>query len=124
MYRVHQKSSVCRKMDFDDDEERRIKEGAEALVNLSRIKTPYNNNNNDSSSYNYEDVKRCKKNIDDVVNGIINGKPSQFRPRLLRKKRDVKRLTNNNNLNNNNIIVQADDEWVKHRRELEKTGNR
>lgn len=108
--RGRQKSSACRKVDFEDEEQRRIKEGAETLLNLAGITTHKRSNSN---SYSSDDSKRSKKD-----NNTDYEKPSQFRPRLLRKKRDAKRLANNNN------IVQADDEWVKHRRELEINGNR
>lgn len=118
---MHQKSSACRKVQFDDEEERRVKEGAETLLNLAGIGTHKRSNNNNNLLYSYEEsAKRCKRSDDNtVIIDIDIDKPSQFRPRLLRKKRDAKKL-----MTNNNNIVQADDEWVKHRRELEINGNR
>lgn len=57
-------------------------------------------------------------------------KPTQFRPRLLRAKRKDKpnsgssNNNNNNNVNNNNNSVQIEDDWVKHRREMEEENKR
>lgn len=105
-------NGICRKIDFEDEEQRRIKEGAETLLNLAGITT---RKRKSSYTQDYE-LKKIKK--EDLTSDTDYEKPTQFRPRLLRKKRDVRRLSNNNS------IVQADDEWVKHRRELEINGNR
>lgn len=98
------KSSACRKIDFEDDEERKIKEGAETLLNLAGITT---RKRTVSSGWNGE-TKKAKV----FENGTEDedDKPSHFRPRLLRsKKKDGKQKAQNN----------KEDEWVKHRRELE-----
>ncbi|GJQ64959.1 hypothetical protein Trydic_g7125 [Trypoxylus dichotomus] len=96
------KSSTCRKIDFEDEEERRIKEGAETLLNLAGITTRkrYNSQSREDDS---SKTMRLAESYE---------KPMHFRPRLLRKKKDTKKLSNNNNNN-------TDDAWVKHRRELE-----
>ncbi|KAK9719038.1 Forkhead domain [Popillia japonica] len=96
------KSSTCRKIDFEDEEERRIKEGAETLLNLAGITTRKRYN-----SQSREDDSSKSMRLADSYD-----KPLHFRPRLLRKKKDIKKLANNNNNN-------TDDAWVKHRRELE-----
>lgn len=124
---MYHKSSVSRKIHFDDEEERRIKEGAETLLNLAgittykRTNTNNNNNNNNDVSYTYDEVKRLKIEENVQEDDDVTTKPSQFRPRLLRKKRDMKKLPINNN---NNIVAKSEDEWVKHRRELEINGDR
>lgn len=100
------KSRTCRKIDFEDEEERKIQEGAETLLNLAGISTLKR-----PSSQSYEDAKRLRIESSDDY-----GKPVHFRPRLLRKK--MKKTTVNNN------TVHTDDEWVKHRRELEITESR
>lgn len=99
------KSTTCRKIDFEDEEERRIKEGAETLLNLAGITTRKRYN----SQSREDDSNKCMRLAETYE------KPTHFRPRLLRKKKDTKKLSNNNNNNNNN----TDDAWVKHRRELE-----
>lgn len=104
------KSSVCRKIDFEDDEERKIKEGAETLLNLAGITT---RKRTLSTGWNVE-TKKTKLfnggNEEEEDEEIEEEKPTHFRPRLLRsKKKDGKQKTQNN----------SEDEWVKHRRELE-----
>lgn len=88
-------------------------------MNLAGITTYKRTNNNNNVSYTYENVKRLKIDENNMEDDEITSKPSQFRPRLLRKKRDTRKLTNNNN-----NIVKSEDEWVKHRRELEINGDR
>lgn len=102
------KSSTCRKIDFEDEEERRIKEGAETLLNLAGITTRKRNN---SQTYEVEPKRLRLQKHPQQVQEVQYAKPTQFRPRLLRKK--------SKKVSNNNKIVQTDDEWVKHRRELE-----
>lgn len=102
--RVH-KSNVRRKIDFEDEEERRIKEGAETLLNLAGITTRKRSNSEREALSATNHIKHFKEEYE---------KPSHFRPRLLRSKRKDTKQKAGNLTNNNN-----DDEWVKHRRELE-----
>ncbi|KAF7278613.1 uncharacterized protein LOC143191359 isoform X2 [Rhynchophorus ferrugineus] len=100
------KSQVCRKIDFDDDEERRIKEGAETLLNLAGITTQKRPAPCISE---YEPHSKFGK----LTNGYnTEEKHVPFKPRLLRAKRkensSPKVVFNNNQ-----------QEWVKHRRELD-----
>ncbi|XP_049825530.1 forkhead box protein N3-like isoform X2 [Aethina tumida] len=107
------KSKTCRKIDFEDDEERRIKEGAETLLNLAHSTRKRNN------SGNLEGGKIPKlSHYVDVNENEAEEKHAPFKPRLLR------RSTNNNN--NNKILSNNNnnDEWSKHRRELEICQNR
>lgn len=124
------KRSTCRKIDFEEDEEeaRRIKEGAETLLNLAGISTRKRNN---SQSYDYFPFKRMKEEpastevtAEDSSEDKIPLPPleqlsqphktSHFRPRLLRKKKDVKRTLNNNTIS----LPEEEDMWAKHRREM------
>lgn len=101
---------MCRKIDFEDDEERKIKEGAETLLNLAGITT---RKRTLSSTWSNGDAKKTKLFTDgegEEEEEETEEKPTHFRPRLLRsKKKDGKQKTQQNN----------EDEWVKHRRELE-----
>lgn len=107
----YSKTNVRRKIDFEDEEERKIQEGAETLLNLAGISTRKRYN---SQSIDYTH-KRRKSNNQFVVPDAAYEKPTQFRPRLLRTKKKDKISHNNNN----NNTLQVEDEWVKHRRELE-----
>ncbi|KYB27821.1 forkhead box protein N3 isoform X1 [Tribolium castaneum] len=102
------KSRTCRKIDFEDEEERKIKEGAETLLNLAGITTRKRFN---SQSSDYEPYKRIKLSPQyDINDNEATERPTPFKPRLLRAKKKEgksKMLCNNN------------DEWVRHRRELE-----
>jgi forkhead box protein N len=104
------KSSARRKIDFEDEEERKIKEGAETLLNLAGITTRKRYN---SQSSEYDPYKRIKLSPQyDINDNESDERPAPFKPRLLRTKKKEgksKVLCNNNN----------NDEWVKHRRELE-----
>lgn len=102
------KSRTCRKIDFEDEEERKIKEGAETLLNLAGITTRKRIN---SQSVDYEPFKKIKLSPQyDINDNEANERHTPFKPRLLRtkKKEGKSKIINNNN-----------DEWVKHRRELE-----
>ena len=96
------RSATCRKISFDDEEERKIKEGAETLLNLAGITT---RKHGIVQAHEWGPVKRPKEIAPQPYE-----RPSHFRPRLLRKK---DKLLNNNN------IVKADDAWARYRRELE-----
>jgi forkhead box protein N len=104
------KSSARRKIDFEDEEERKIKEGAETHHNLAVITTRKRYN---SQSSEYDPYKRIKLSPQyDINDNESDERPAPFKPRLLRTKKKEgksKVLCNNNN----------NDEWVKHRRELE-----
>ncbi|XP_018333742.1 forkhead box protein N3-like [Agrilus planipennis] len=106
----------CRKIDFEDEEERRIKEGAETLLDLAGVNFGKRcANQNDDSDYPIK--KRRLSNFESEKN---YEKPAQFRPRLLRTKKKDKKNVNNNNINsNNNNFSHTDDDWAKYRRELE-----
>ncbi|KAJ8922653.1 hypothetical protein NQ315_007685 [Exocentrus adspersus] len=108
------KNHICRKIDFEDDEERRIKEGAETLLNLAGITTRKRNN---SHCNNDDPCKKLKSPSTREVNKTESEeRPAPFKPRLLRNKRkeNSQKIVFNNN----------SDEWVKHRRELEKNESR
>ncbi|XP_017787353.1 PREDICTED: forkhead box protein N3-like isoform X2 [Nicrophorus vespilloides] len=111
-----------RKIDFEDEEDRRIKEGADALLNLAGIHTRKRTN----SECNSANGKRIKTNGEEKPE-----KSSQFRPRMLRKKKETRRPTNtsnnnnnnssshnNNNNNNNNSFLQTDGDWAKRRKDV------
>ncbi|XP_018565182.1 forkhead box protein N3 isoform X2 [Anoplophora glabripennis] len=108
------KNHICRKIDFEDDEERKIKEGAETLLNLAGITTRKRNN---SLCHGDEANKKLKFSPHcDINKNESEEKPIPFKPRLLRAKRkenSQKAVFNNNS-----------DEWVRHRRELERNQNR
>lgn len=106
---------ACRKIDFEDEEERKIKEGAETLLNLAGI-TLRKRNNSQSQEYS---SKRKRTNTHYIIPIEIDEKPTQFRPRLLRTKKKEKAVPYNNN-----NTEQIEDAWVKHRRELEETQKR
>ncbi|KAJ8949804.1 hypothetical protein NQ318_000502 [Aromia moschata] len=106
------KSHTCRKIDFEDDEERRIKEGAETLLNLAGINM--RKRHNSQSNEFYKKLKLLPQY--DINKNESEEKPAPFKPRLLRTKK--KESSQKSVINNNN------DEWVKHRRELEKNQNR
>ncbi|XP_030767152.1 forkhead box protein N3-like [Sitophilus oryzae] len=99
------KSLVCRKIDFDDDEARKIKEGAETLLNLAGIST---NKRSAPDLLDFEPHFKTSR----VENGLDEEKHVPFKPRLLRAKRkenaSPKMICNNNQR-----------EWLKHRRALD-----
>lgn len=107
------KNHICRKIDFEEDEQRRIKEGAETLLNLAGITTRKRNN---SLCNNEESTKKMKFSQCDINKNEPEERPIPFKPRLLRAKRkeNSQKIVFNNN----------SDEWVRHRRELEKNQNR
>lgn len=108
------KNTICRKIDFEDEEERRIKEGAETLLNLAGIALRKRTN----STHTYEHSKKLKTDSENDVNeNTPNEKSAPFKPRLLRVK--IKEQRKKVPFNNNN-----NDEWVKLRREIEKQQNR
>ncbi|KAH0999007.1 hypothetical protein HUJ04_003253 [Dendroctonus ponderosae] len=98
-----------RKIDFEGDEERRIKEGAETLLKLAGIATYKRSMMNGD----YEPQPKTVRYMNGhEENGCEDQKHVPFKPRLLRAKRkeneSPKRVFNNNQ-----------DEWLKHRRELD-----
>ncbi|XP_050315295.1 forkhead box protein N3-like isoform X2 [Anthonomus grandis grandis] len=105
-----------RKIDFEDDEERRIKEGAETLLNLAGIATFKRSIMNNSNYEPQPKMARCTNNYESMTETSASGEEEPrfvpFKPRLLRTKRkensSPKKLFNNNQ-----------DEWLKHRRELD-----
>lgn len=107
------KSPACRKIDFEDEEQRKIQEGAETLLNLAGISTRKRYN---SQTLDY--INKRKRANQFIVPTASYEKPTHFRPRLLRTKKKEKTTVNNNNHIHKNTI-QVEDEWVKHRRELE-----
>lgn len=108
MYSRIPKNTICRKIDFEDEEERRIKEGAETLLNLAGIALRKRSN----STHTYEHPKKMKTEPEhDVNQNTPNEKSAPFKPRLLRVK--IKEHRKKVPLNNNN-----NDEWVKLRREI------
>lgn len=100
--------STCRKIDFEDEEERKIKEGAETLLNLAGFAIKKRR----LSDTEYDPYKKIKLSPQfDINENESDVKPIPFKPRMLRtKKKDCKERCMNNNNN---------DDWVKHRRELE-----
>lgn len=101
-----------RKIDFEDDEERKIKEGAETLLNLAGIvmgKRSLTTNYSD-----YEPQRKMSRNVEGREENTFeeDQRPVPFKPRLLRAKR--KENTSPKKVFNNN-----QDEWLKHRRELD-----
>nr|CAH7731599.1 unnamed protein product [Callosobruchus chinensis] len=106
------KSRICRKIDFQDEEERKIQEGAETLLNLANI--TMKRRNTDFYNSIEEGNKKMKSSAQQSASreAPLAGKTPPFKPRLLRtKKKDLKQKKI---LLSNNV-----DEWVKHRREIE-----
>ncbi|CAH2005214.1 unnamed protein product [Acanthoscelides obtectus] len=104
------KSRICRKIDFEDEEERKIQEGAETLLNLANITMKRRNidflNSIEQDNKKMKFATQTAQTSEPPVE-----KTAPFKPRLLRtKKKNLKQKV----LLNNNV-----DEWVKHRREIE-----
>ncbi|XP_045479053.1 forkhead box protein N2-like [Harmonia axyridis] len=95
------KSSSCRKIDFKDDEEEKKIKGAEILLHfagVSRTRPTYEPSRKKMRALTFDSEENDEKQV-------------PFKPRLLRTKRkEIKQKYINNNNNN---------EWVKHRKELE-----
>ncbi|KAK9870077.1 hypothetical protein WA026_006172 [Henosepilachna vigintioctopunctata] len=98
------KSSTCRKIDFEDEEEERKIKGAETLLHLAGITRTRCPSGSERSH------KRMR--LLDHQSVREDEKPIPFKPRLLRTKRKENKIRYLNNNNNNN-------EWFKHRKELE-----
>ncbi|XP_066254597.1 forkhead box protein N2-like isoform X2 [Euwallacea similis] len=101
---------VRRKINFEDDEERRIKEGAETLLNLATLVT---NKRSIMDNSDCEPQTKIPRFLDaQEENSCEEQKHVPFQPRMLRVKRkenpSPKKVFNNNQ-----------DEWLKHRRELD-----
>ncbi|XP_056648295.1 forkhead box protein N3-like [Diorhabda carinulata] len=104
------KTHTCRKIEFEDDEDRRIKEGAETLLNLAGITLKKRHN---SSSDTEENNKKMRPYLRyDINKNEPEEKVAHFRPRLLRSK---KKSTNRN---------RAIDEWGNNRINIENNQNR
>ncbi|KAL3265228.1 hypothetical protein HHI36_009442 [Cryptolaemus montrouzieri] len=100
----NKKSSICRKIDFTDEEEERKIKGAETLLHLAGITRTKN-------LLNSEPPRKRMKLLNYQLDEEVEQKQVPFKPRLLRtKKKESKQKCSINNNNN---------EWVKHRRELE-----
>ncbi|KAL1489872.1 hypothetical protein ABEB36_013800 [Hypothenemus hampei] len=98
-----------RKIDFENEEERRIKEGAETLLNLAGITTLKRSNG--EYEMQLRKIPKLERDADEEEENHCE-KHIPFKPRLLRPKKkenfSPKKVFNNNQ-----------DEWVKHRRELD-----
>ncbi|CAH0560268.1 unnamed protein product [Brassicogethes aeneus] len=108
------RSRTCRKIDFEDDEERRIKEGAETLLNLAGIPTRKRNNSQGSQ---HDGFKRAKSEFFDINDNDLEQEEEEekmpFKPRLLRTK------GRSNNNNNCKVPNNNSEDWSKHRRQLD-----
>ncbi|XP_060532398.1 forkhead box protein N3-like isoform X2 [Cylas formicarius] len=71
------RTRTCRRIDFEDDEERKIKEGAETLLNLAGIATRKRTLSQQQQEFD-PSIKKEKEE---------ERKQAQFKPRLLRTKR-------------------------------------
>uniref|UniRef100_A0A6P7G9V5 Forkhead box protein N3-like n=1 Tax=Diabrotica virgifera virgifera TaxID=50390 RepID=A0A6P7G9V5_DIAVI len=103
------KNFTSRKLDFEDDEDRRIKEGAETLLNLAGITLKKRHS---SSSDTEEQSKKIRLYRYDINKNEPEEKVAHFKPRLLRTK---KKQSNRN---------RVTDDWVGHRRDIENNQNR
>lgn len=105
----------------DLEEQRKIAEGADALLNLAGVPTVRKR----SPSHNLEHSPKRKRLF--VSSPEPVEKPSQFRPRLLRAKRKSDNQKRKNNNNNNTLkkvkSESTHDEWVRHRRAIEESRN-
>ncbi|XP_065158667.1 uncharacterized protein [Atheta coriaria] len=114
--------ALCVKIDFEDDEQRRIKESAETLLHLAGV--GYDMRKRPSDTY-YDEASPTKRThllpddgeLDMEIKCepeevLVDEKPVQFQPRMLRKKSRFPP-------NNNNSLIAPDNEWAKQRRELE-----
>lgn len=101
----------------DLEEQRKIAEGADALLNLAGIPTLRKRSYSGSAHEHNMKRKRVHKPVPAPEEEYE--RPSQFRPRLLRAKRkndNQKRKVFNNN-NNNNLK----NDWVRHRKAIEES---
>lgn len=100
------KKLTSRRIDFNDDEEEQKIKGAEILLDFAGVTR---------TRTTYEPSRKRMRAITFDSDDNLDEKQVPFKPRLLRTKRkEIKQKYINNNNNN---------EWVKHRKELETSSN-